>query len=421
MWMSMEMGSWISSVHSLATPIGSFMSAPFTDRYGRKTALQISIIPLIGSWIMMALSHSHVMIIVARICGGVAVGFMAAPAQIFIAEIAEPHLRGMLIGTPFVAYSMGILLVFLLGWNFSWRVVAWAGVILPLISWIALFFANESPVWLVRNRRKVEAFKSMRWLRNNDEVAREEVRELTERFEEEQRQESDQSVWKLLRQMDVIKPLVIVNLFNTFQILSGTLTIVFYAVQIIEEFTSESTAIDGTTAAVFSAISRFFICLIYCFILMTVNRRTMMNWAGTTAGISSFCLGLLILFKHQLGTSVVFPAACALIVVYLAGSTGLFIMCGVSVGELLPSKVRGKISGYVFGYMNIVLFIVIKLFPSIVRRIGIAGIFFSFSIGSFLATATMFLMMPETRGRKLTDIENYFRQGRNWIWKPKYQ
>lgn len=421
MWMSMEMGSWISSVHSLATPIGSFMSAPFTDRYGRKTALQISIIPLIGSWIMMALSHSHVMIIVARICGGVAVGFMAAPAQIFIAEIAEPHLRGMLIGTPFVAYSMGILLVFLLGWNFSWRVVAWAGVILPLISWIAVFFANESPVWLVRNRRKVEAFKSMRWLRNNDEVAREEVRELTERFEEEQRQESDQSVWKLLRQMDVIKPLVIVNLFNTFQILSGTLTIVFYAVQIIEEFTSESTAIDGTTAAVFSAISRFFICLIYCFILMTVNRRTMMNWAGTTAGISSFCLGLLILFKHQLGPSVVFPAACALIVVYLAGSTGLFIMCGVSVGELLPSKVRGKISGYVFGYMNIVLFIVIKLFPSIVRRIGIAGIFFSFSIGSFLATATMFLMMPETRGRKLTDIENYFRQGRNWIWKPKYQ
>lgn len=415
MWMDLELGSWISSIHSAATPFGSFISGPFADRFGRRMSLLVSIIPLVISWCIMALSHSHWMIIAARICGGIAVGFLSAPAQIFIAEIAQPHLRGMLIGSPFVAYSLGILFVFLLGWKFSWRVVAWAGIILPCISWVVLFFANESPVWLVRNHRKEEAFKSMRWLRDTDQIAREEVNELAERYEDEKVDDEGQSLWQIVGQIDVIKPLVIVNLFNTFQIISGTFMIVFYAVQIIEEFTTGSSGVDSGTAAVFSAVSRLIFTIIYCFILMYICRRSMINCAGTMATISSLLLGFLVVFKHDFGPSFVFNSACVLLIIYLAGSTCLFVMMGVGVGELIPAKVRGKISGYVFSYMNIVLFILVKVFPSIVRHIGISGLFFTFSIGSLLATLTMFLFMPETKGKKLTEIEDYFK-GRNWVW-----
>lgn len=418
LYMDLELASWVSSVHSASTPIGCFISAPFTDRFGRKITLLVSIVPLVISWVMMALSPSHLMIIAARICGGIAVGFLAAPAQIYIAEIAEPHLRGMLVGSPFVAYSFGILLEFILGWKFSWRVVAWAGIILPCISWVCLLFANESPVWLVRNQRKEEAFKSMRWLRDTDQIARNEVNELVERLEKEEEEDKDQSLWKIVRQMEVLKPLIIINLFNTFQILSGTFMIVFYAVQIIEEFTMTGSAISGSTAAVFSAISRLIFTIMYCFVLMFVCRRTMLNWAGSVAAVSSFLLGFLVVFKHQLDPSTLFSLACLLLLTYLAGSTCLFVMCGVGVGELLPSKVRGKISGYIFSYMNIVLFFLVKIFPTIVRHIGISGLFFSFSIGSFLATLTMYLFMPETKGRKLSEIEDYF-MGSNWLWRSR--
>lgn len=418
LWMNLEMGSWISSVHSAASPIGCFLSASFTDRYGRRTAVLASLIPLILSWIMMALAHTHWMILLARIMGGISVGFLGAPAQIFIAEIAEPHLRGFLIGSPFVAYSFGILLVFIMGWQFSWRVVAWAAIILPCIAWIALFFANESPAWLVRNRRDREAYQSMRWLRSTDAKARTEVKELIQRFEEEQLETRNESLWAAVKQRGVLKPLLIINVFNIFQILSGTFLVVFYAVQIIEEFTSGPSGVDGVTAAVLMAASRFIFTLIYCFILMYMKRRTMMNWMGSATAISAFSLGLLIIFKAHFSPSTLLVLSAILMIVYLGGSTCLFIMCGVGVGELMPAKVRGKLSGYIFSLMNFTLFVFVKVFPSIVRHVGIAGLFFIFSLGGFVATLIMYLFMPETKDRTLADIEDYFKQ-RNYFWSSR--
>lgn len=43
-----------ASIHSAGTPLGSFVSGILMDRYGRKTALQLSVVPLIIGWIMIA-------------------------------------------------------------------------------------------------------------------------------------------------------------------------------------------------------------------------------------------------------------------------------------------------------------------------------------------------------------------------------
>lgn len=412
--MNMEIGSWISSIHSAATPIGSMLSAPFMDRFGRKTSMIVSIVPLGLSWVIMALAHSHWMLILGRILGGITPGFMAAPAQIYIAEIAQPHLRGALIGLPFVAYSFGILAVYVLGWMLSWRWVAWASILFPILSWCALMFANDTPVWLVRNNRRDEAYQSMRWLRDNDRQAKEEVNELVERFEEEKHEGNDQGLWTLLKQRGVYKPILLVCMFNIFQILSGTFTVVFYAVQIVKEFT-ENSSIDGTTAAVFSAVIRFIITLIYCFILMVVKRRKMINLGGTVSTVSSLLLGFLVIFKSEFSSSLLMAMAGLLLILYLARSMCLFVMCGVSIGELLPANVRGRVSGYIYAAMNIILFGTVKIFPSFVSCVGISGLFFSFSFGSIAATLIMYLMMPETKDRKLTDIEDYFK-AKSWFW-----
>jgi len=73
------------SIHSLATPIGSFISAQFMDSYGRRSALLFSVLPLITGWIVIALADiykSMTMILVGRVICGIAVGLMSAPAQV---------------------------------------------------------------------------------------------------------------------------------------------------------------------------------------------------------------------------------------------------------------------------------------------------------------------------------------------------
>lgn len=43
-----------ASIHSAATPLGSLLSGLLMDRCGRRVAVQLSVLPLIAGWILIA-------------------------------------------------------------------------------------------------------------------------------------------------------------------------------------------------------------------------------------------------------------------------------------------------------------------------------------------------------------------------------
>lgn len=61
--------------------------------------------------------------------------------------------------------SMGSFLVFTLGMFLSWRKVALICVFVPICIFIAIFFAPETPIWLLSKNQPKEALKSLQWLR----------------------------------------------------------------------------------------------------------------------------------------------------------------------------------------------------------------------------------------------------------------
>uniref|UniRef100_A0A182Y1Z9 Major facilitator superfamily (MFS) profile domain-containing protein n=1 Tax=Anopheles stephensi TaxID=30069 RepID=A0A182Y1Z9_ANOST len=411
-----EMGSWIASVHSLATPIGSFASGPIMDRWGRRPALLLAIVPLFSGWVLLATASSHFLLLLGRVVAGISVGLIAAPAQILLAEIAEPRLRGLLIGAPFVSYSLGILLVYALGSQFHWREVAWGGTVLPLLSFIALFFAPESPVWLARNDQPERASKALTWLRGCPIQAKQELHKLTERFEEEQQQNNGrpQRFWKSLGELAIIKPLIIINAFHVLQILSGTYLVVFYAVDIISDLGGSD--INSIQAAVLTAIVRLAFTFLYCFLLLMMPRRLMVTLSGLGSGLS--CVAIAAFMYIRAGepkTPSDTYIAAVLILIYIGANTGFMTMPGIMIGELLPAKIRGQIAGYLFTIFNLLLFGVAKGFPYAKAALKTQGLFLMFGVASFGASLLLYLLLPETKGRTLHDIEDYFQQ-RNWFW-----
>lgn len=90
--------------------------------------------------------------------------------QVYLGEISEPRLRGLLIGTPFVAYSLGVLYVYALGGALPWRSVAFLSVVLPALAFVALCFSPESPTWLARRGRFHEAMAAISRLRGNPDI-----------------------------------------------------------------------------------------------------------------------------------------------------------------------------------------------------------------------------------------------------------
>lgn len=71
-----------ASVLSLSSPLGSFISGPIMDQFGRKPGLIISTVPLVLGWILIALAASRPVLLAGRVLTGIAVGLMGAPAQV---------------------------------------------------------------------------------------------------------------------------------------------------------------------------------------------------------------------------------------------------------------------------------------------------------------------------------------------------
>ena len=150
--------------------------------------------------------------------------------------------------------------------------------------------------------------------------------------------------------------------------------------------------------------------------LYHLNRRRFTILSGIGSGISASVLAIFTYTRlgHQKTLiDTVVPATCVLC--YIAANTNFMVMPGVMIGELLPAKVRGKVAGYLFTGFNIFFFFTAKLFPYVSQRLKSHGIFLMFGIASFGASLISYLLLPETKGKSLGEIEDYF-QEKNWWW-----
>jgi len=84
--------------------------------------------------------------------------------QFHLEEMADPKLRGTLSACITLAYSIGIMLISLIGFNISWKISAGLGASIALIDLVGYSFLHESPVWLVRKNRISDARKVFSWL-----------------------------------------------------------------------------------------------------------------------------------------------------------------------------------------------------------------------------------------------------------------
>lgn len=149
----------------MCIPIGCIFSGAFTQPIGRRRAMQLVNLPLSVAWLMLYFSQNVNHIFASLCLTGLSGGLMEAPVLTYVAEITQPHLRGMLAATGSAFVILGVSSQFLMGTYFNWRTVALICSILPIISIILLMFVPESPHWLITKKRYEEAQKSLAWLR----------------------------------------------------------------------------------------------------------------------------------------------------------------------------------------------------------------------------------------------------------------
>lgn len=78
-----------ASVHSIMTPVGSILSGPMMDYWGRRRTLQVAVVPMVTGWLLMFVAPNLITLCIGRMLAGFAVGMVPGPSYVSVSLAAN--------------------------------------------------------------------------------------------------------------------------------------------------------------------------------------------------------------------------------------------------------------------------------------------------------------------------------------------
>ncbi|XP_065350150.1 facilitated trehalose transporter Tret1-2 homolog [Cloeon dipterum] len=389
--------SWIASLSALSSALGCILVGFLMDQFGRKRTLQMQCVPTFIGWILIALSSNVLTLYAGRLLTGLGGGMVDCTIQVYISEITTPILRNYLASTPSLVFSMGMLVVYVMGAShLQWNVVAATCASVPLLHFLVMHFLPESPVWLRAKGKHTLADQAMRWLnKRSDDSNCFRAQDTTDTT----------SAWESLVSKHSRRPLLVMLVFFFFQQFCGMNAVIFYAVQIFQS--ADSGVLSSNQSAVVIGVARLIVICLSCVILSKIGRRPVSIISGVGMSVSMITLGTIMQLQETPSLAVSLTCMTG----FIAFNTfGFLVIPWVMLGELLPEKCRGLASGLITCIVYIFIFTVVKSYPYMLALLGESLVFLIFGTISIIGTTFVYFFLPETKGKTLLEIEHSFRK-----------
>jgi SP family sugar:H+ symporter-like MFS transporter len=403
--------------------IGAFFAGRLADLMGRRNTMMLAAALFLVGALVQGAAPSQLIFVIARICGGMAVGAASVLSPAYISEVAPANIRGRLttiqqimiitgltaafVVNYFLAASAGVSTASFWGGIQAWRWMFLMQAIPAAIFLIALFLIPESPRYLVSKGRTEHAERVLASLFGVD-VARAKLAEIRATFSEDHRP----------RLSDIMKPggggirpIVWVGIMlAAFQQFVGINVIFYYGATLwqLAGFTEhQSLAIN-----IISGVVSIAACLVTIAVIDKVGRKPLLLIGSAGMAVTLFVMvyafshgsldakGNLVL-SRDLGTIAV--VAANLYVIFFNFSWGPVMW--VMLGEMFPNQIRGSalaVSGFVQWFAN---FLISFSFPVMAAKLGLT---LSYTFYGACAVISFFLvqsMVRETRGKELEQME----------------
>ncbi|XP_069700032.1 facilitated trehalose transporter Tret1-2 homolog isoform X1 [Periplaneta americana] len=424
-----DMGSWIASAQTLGMVMGNIVGGALADRLGRRMVVRGTQVPYIIGWVLTASATSHGVMIFARLVLGLARGMTADAMLVLLDENSDARFRGTATSCLGIFYVVGMLAVTGVASHLQWRLVTWLAVLGPVSAFILTYFIPESAMWLVRHGRQKEASLALDrlWGRSHRDKAKQELIYFKKRVQKEQLlwKKSFADYCRALRSRQVCKPFTFSLIFFILNVLCGTQLFVYYTVDIIATaLRGRNHHMDEFSAATIAGFLRLVMTMVTCALLYVVRRRMLLFISGIGTASCMLILGIILqmnssgnliseLSEERLSLTLLFLYVCF-------SSVGLLVVPFLMMGEMLPNRIRGFASGVICSLNDILMIGVVKIYPWYNRVAGIEGVCWLFGGFSVLTSVFVYLFIPETQGKSLAQIEEYFQQYNIlWVTRPK--
>lgn len=396
--------------------LGAATAGPLSDRYGRKRALLLSAVLFTLSGIGSAIPRTLMEFNLARIVGGVGIGMASMLSPLYIAEIAPPEIRGRLVSYNQFAIVSGILAVYFVNyfiaglgddlWNVSmgWRWMFGSETFPAILFFLSLLAIPESPRWLVKRGDDERALGILSRL-TSPEDARSELTAIRATLAE--KTESLAGLFSPGMRVALIIGIALAIL----QQITGINVFMYYAPEIFKQVGAGTDSALLQTVIVGAFNVTFTVVAIWT--VDRIGRKPLLIIGASGMGLSLTGLGLAAFYN----------STQAWVLIFILGYIACFALSmgpvvWVVLSEIYPTRLRGRAMAIATLLLWTANFVVSQTFPVInedpwlVATFGHAFPFWLYASFCVVTVVVTWLYVPETKGKSLEEIEEYWRKRR---------
>lgn len=397
---------WVVAVVLIGACVGALSGGRFADRFGRRSMLIFTAIIFIAGALICAAATDVTMLIVGRAIVGLGIGFASSTVPLYISEVSPAGARGWQVSLFQFAITVGILAAYLVDYGFAgsggWRWMLGLAVVPGAALGLGMLALPESPRWHAQRGNVQKARTVLAKIRGTQDVDAE-VRQIEATLTTSHERGRLSDLW-----LPEVRVAMVVGIgLAIFQQVTGINTVIYYAPKIIQSagISSASGAILATAGI---GLVNVVMTVVSMWLIDRVGRRPLLL-VGIAGMFASLCVLGYAFYAPVHGHSFATVAVVTLMCYVAMFAISLGPIFWLLIAEIYPLKIRGAAEGVAAGANWAANFVVTFTFLTMLDIIGAAWAFWLFAVLTVAAWIFSYMLVPETKGRTLEEIEASWR------------
>ena len=384
---------WYVGCALIGSIVGVMVAGMLSDGLGRKKTMLIAAVMFSISAIGCALCRNFTELVIYRMVGGFGIGVVSIVSPVYISEVSPAEKRGTLVSLYQLAITVGFLLAYMANYfilrgadvdatdpalgsrmfnNEYWRGMLGMETLPDLLFLVMIFFIPESPRWLsVRGQRK-----------------------------------DSKDEWKALLEPGILTAVIVGSCIAILGQFMGVNAVLYYGPTIFKDAGFE----DPLFSTVLVGVVNMLTTVIALAIIDKVGRKQLVWWG---VGGMIVCLGMIgIYFLPGTHLPTGFMLTFFLLYVFCT-AISISAVVFVLLSEMYPNRVRGLAMSIAGLALWVGTYLIGQLTPWMLAHLTPSGTFFLFGGMCLPYLYIMWKYIPETTGKSLEEIEEYWKKYAN--------
>lgn len=422
----------VVSVLQAGAFFGALGSAPISSKIGRRWTMQaFTVIFTVGAILQTVAGGSNGLGLIysGRVIAGLGIGGISAVAPAFVSECSPKEVRGRITGFFQIMVAFGVMISYFVNLGVGlhivnsvkvWRVPFAIQLVPAGIMALGIFTIKESPRWLASVGRHQEAIENLAYLRKEDVDSPAVVREMAEIeaaiLEEREARRGLGLREAFLGKGNFIRFFIAFFIF-LLQQWAGQNSVNYYAPQIFESIGFTGTKQSLLASGVYGIVKLVATTIFIFFGVETLGRKKSFFISAMGMGILFYIIGAILKTHPPPPTVAGAPppspppasqAMAAMLYIYVCFySMGWGPLPWVYVADIFPTRTRHYGLAVASASQWLWNFVVSKVTPQMKTNLGFK-LFIMFATVNVGAMGLFSLLIPETKGRSLEEMDVIF-------------